>query len=116
MILTVRRRERLVDLGKARAHPRCTPFGVPVTTPVPTPLLPLAIVGVVVVVVDDLSTSPLLLGFDSFTPDSVFPESDEEADGPRHADKGEAEDDGNRDGSATRTLITGLNGVGSESS
>jgi hypothetical protein len=116
MILTVRRRERFMDLGQARAHPRCAPFGITIATPVPAPLLPLAVVGVVIVVVDNLSACPLLLGFDSFTPNSVFPESDEEADGPCHADKGQAEDDGDRDGSATRTLRLGLNSVGSEGS
>jgi len=115
MILTVRRREGLVDLGKARAHPRRAPFGITMATSVPTPLFSLAVVGVVILV-NNLSTSPLLLSFDSFTPNSVFPEPDEEADGPRHADEGEAEDDGDRDGSATRTLRFGLNGVGSESS
>lgn len=88
MILTVRGREGLVDLGQARAHPRCAPFGIAITTPVPAPLFPLAVVGVVIVVVDDLSACPLFLGFDSFTPNLVFPESDEEADGPCHADEG----------------------------
>jgi hypothetical protein len=115
MTLPVRRREGLVDLGQARTHPRCTPFGITIPTPVPTPLFSLAVVGIIVVV-DNLSACPLLLGLDSFTPNSVFPESDEEADGPRHADKGQAEDDGDRDGSAARTLRLGLNGVGSESS